>query len=426
MLLPRCASARSSPLAAASAAVFRQRRSSRGSQRWCASADLGTSTGKDSSQVWDKQAQQFHGGQDWAHLTNFVEDFSVTTNPLGTPAKALERARAAIDTIHHYPPADFEPAISDLARWLWPDGNGPGLGPEALADGRGRLLLGNGASELIDLVIRDHVPPAAAGDARCWKPGADYGLQYKEYERSAQAAGFTVVPHDDVSASVTCFVNPNNPTGEYFSVEEVKARIEQNCMPGSHVIVDESMQPWVGPHWRKDSLLSQSEWIAWMLKEHGTHIFLMHSWTKIWSCTGVRLGSVIAPSREVLQRIKMKQVPWSVNTMALEFLSEVVHDDDYMQKTWEVTPVWRQHTIEEIVARFPSWQVQGKPFLSYIWVDVGDVGMVEEAVRLAKQAGTPVRSGAPGYNMPHMIRIAVREPQHLALLLDAWEPLQKR
>lgn len=371
---------------------------------------------KDSSQVWDASAQQFHGGQDWSHLPNFIEDFSVTTNALGTPVKALEKARAAVDTIHHYPPADFEPAISDLAGWLW------NHRPAEVPSGRSRLLLGNGASELIDLVIRDHVP---RGTERLWKAGATNGTQYKEYERSAKAAGYEVVSHEDKRASITCFVNPNNPTGEYHQVAALKRMVENQCAPGSHVIVDESMQPWVGPHWREDSLLSQGDWIAKMLKEHGTHVFIMHSWTKIWSCTGVRLGSVVAPSVESLQRIKQCQVPWSVNSMALEFLSEVVKDEEYMRKTWEITPTWRQQTIDSILKQFPTWTVHGKPFLSWIWVDTGSEKVVEEATRLAREAGTPVRSGVPGYKMPTMIRVAVREPRHLDTLLDAWAPLQK-
>lgn len=373
-------------------------------------------TSKDSSQVWDAQAQQYHGGQDWAHLPNFVEDFSVTTNSLGTPVKALERARDAISTIHHYPPADFEPAITDLAKWLWPEG---------AADGRRRLLLGNGASELIDLVIRDHAVGHKGSETLKWKPGAPYGTQYKEYERSADAAGYIVTSHDDSSAAVTCFVNPNNPTGDYLRIEELKAAVESQCANGSHVIVDESMQPWVGPHWRSDSLLTQQEWVSRMQSERGINIFIMHSWTKIWSCTGVRLGSVVAPSEDVLLRIKKRQVPWSVNTMALEFLSEVVLDEDYMQRTWDLTPKWRQHTVDEIASRFPSWVVHGKPFLSWIWFDVGDAALVEKAVRLASDAGTPVRSGAPGYQMPNMLRVAVRDPKHLELLLTAWEPLRE-
>lgn len=374
---------------------------------------------KDSTQVWDKEAQQYHGGQDWAHIANFVEDFSVTTNVLGTPQKALERARAAVSTIHHYPPADFEPAISDLAAWLWRHQTAP----EAAA-GRSRLLLGNGASELIDLVIRDHDPASAGVTERLWKPGAEQGTQYKEYERSAQAAGYHVVAHDDRRASVTCFVNPNNPTGAYSSVGGLKSMIEEQCRPGSHVIVDESMQPWVGPHWREDSLLSHSDWIAHMLEKHGTHVFIMHSWTKIWSCTGIRLGSVVDPTTGCLQRIKQCQVPWSVNTMALEFLSEVLKDEEYMKRTWEVTPIWRKQTVDALAARYPSWVVHGEPYLSWLWVDTGSEAMAEQCVRLAKEAGTPVRSGAPGYNRPTMVRIAVREPKHLQLLLAAWAPIR--
>lgn len=33
--------------------------------------------------------------------------------------------------------------------------------------------------------------------------------------------------------------------------------------------------------------------------------------------TGVRLGSVVAPTAEDLARLKAKQVPWSVNCVAL-------------------------------------------------------------------------------------------------------------
>ena len=46
----------------------------------------------------------------------------------------------------HYPAANFEPALSDLASFLW--------GEEGGCLYKEHLLLGNGASELIDLVIR--------------------------------------------------------------------------------------------------------------------------------------------------------------------------------------------------------------------------------------------------------------------------------
>lgn len=107
--------------------------------------------------------------------------------------------------------------------------------------------------------------------------------------------------------------------------------------------IDESMQVWLGPGWREDSLTSQHEWLSRMSNERKIDVWVMISWTKIWSCPGIRLGSVVGPTPEALHRIKQNQVPWSVNTMALAFTSEVVKDHAFLQRTWELTPQWRAH-----------------------------------------------------------------------------------
>ena len=41
---------------------------------------------------WNQNTQEYHAGQEWNTIDNFVEDFSVTTNGLGTPATALAQA----------------------------------------------------------------------------------------------------------------------------------------------------------------------------------------------------------------------------------------------------------------------------------------------------------------------------------------------
>jgi len=356
-----------------------------------------------SDNPWDSKTQQFHGGQDWRHLKQFVEDFSVTTNGLGTPKKALEAARLAVDTIHHYPPADFEPAISDLAKFLWPND---------WEKYRGLLDLGNGASELIDLVIR------TSGVTGKWRPSPS-DAQYKEYERSARAAGLCDSSPDDRSAKLICIVNPTNPTGNYMGVEEVKAHIEQIADPGTTILVDESMQLWVGPHWRQDSLIHQRDWVRALSVERNIHVWIITSWTKIWSCTGVRLGSVISPTQELLEEIKRKQVPWSVNSMALAFLSEVVTDNEYMQQTWELTPQWNTFLREGLLEIFPNCQIYGGTYLSWIWVDLMDEMVAAEAVRVSKEFGVPIRSGKPGYSLPTFVRIAARPQEPTQVLLNA-------
>eukprot|EP00611_Tribonema_gayanum_P006573 TRINITY_DN15846_c0_g1_i1.p1 TRINITY_DN15846_c0_g1~~TRINITY_DN15846_c0_g1_i1.p1 ORF type:complete len:405 (-),score=121.84 TRINITY_DN15846_c0_g1_i1:77-1180(-) len=357
--------------------------------------------------TWDSTTQTFHGGQDWKFCDNFVEDFSVTTNGLGTPEKAMAAAVAACSKINHYPPSDFEPALTDLAEFLWPEGGAK--------ECKELLLLGNGASELIDLVIRQAEPGK-------WRPGPQR-TQYKEYARSAQAAGFTTTDATDCSATLLCMVNPTNPTGDYWPVEQAKKYIEETCARGTTVIVDESMQPWLGPRWREDSLIRERSWARALSEDAGIHVWVMTSWTKIWSCTGVRLGSVVAPTRALRDAVKAKQVPWSVNTMALDFLSAACADADYLARTWDVTPRWNAETRADLAAAHPRWTVHGAPFLSWLWIDTGDAAACAEAVARAKAAGVPVRSGAPGYNLPTFFRAAVRPAETRRVLLAALAPL---
>lgn len=52
-------------------------------------------------------------------------------------------------------------------------------------------------------------------------------------------AGFETAPATDRSATLMCLVNPTNPTGDYWGVEEMKAFIEGGCDAGTTVIVGE-------------------------------------------------------------------------------------------------------------------------------------------------------------------------------------------
>ncbi|KAI9506612.1 pyridoxal phosphate-dependent transferase [Coemansia spiralis] len=360
-------------------------------------------TNAENNGPWDAKLQQFHGGQDWAYLDNFVEDFSVTTNAFGMPESGKLASIESVQHSHHYPPADQEPAKTSLARFLW---------PAEFEVERDRLILGNGASELIDLVIR--MAPAGT-----WKPGP-FHTQYKEYERSARNNNFKLLPAESTDkATVACLVNPCNPTGDYLDLPVLKQWIEDNVLPGGYALVDESMQPWHSPEFRDHSLISQRDYVEKLFREKGISVFVMHSWTKLWCCTGLRLGSVICPTAEHMRAIKKLQVPWSVNTVALAFLNAVVSDDAYLHKTWQMIPVWRRQTIDRLSELFPEWKFHGRSFLSWIWVDTGSEDAAQKAIDLARAAGVPIRSGRPGYSLPTFIRLAVREPEKVDALIGA-------
>ncbi|KAJ1932370.1 hypothetical protein EC988_009482 [Linderina pennispora] len=204
---------------------------------------------------------------------------------------------------------------------------------------------------------------------------------------------------------------------------ELQQWILDNALPGGHVLIDESMQPWHSPEFRNHSLTGARDFVERIYQDHGISVFVMHSWTKLWCCTGLRLGSVVCPTADHMRAIKKLQVPWSVNTVALAFLDAVVADKIYLNKTWQMTGAWRKQTVDRIKQRFPAWQCHGREFLSWIWVDTKSEDVAQKAVDLAKANGVPVRSGRPGYNLPTYIRLAVREPAKVDHLFKAWETI---
>lgn len=286
-----------------------------------------------------------------------------------------------------------------------------------------KLLLGNGASELIDLIIR--CSPEGA-----WSPGTSL-VQYKEYQRSAQIQGrpIRLLTDRKSSVKVTCcsLVNPTNPTGEYWSLPQMKDWIEEHVPEGCTLTVDESMQPWLGPMWRQDSLVSQSEWIQSQWSRRRVSIYVIHSWTKLWSCPGLRLGSVICPTFEHALQLRRLQVPWSVNGPALSFLQAVLQDSNYLKQTWTCTSEWRAYAVSALEAlsqkKNKAWTVRGASWISWMWLEMRDEALAERAVKLAKQAGVPVRWAKYGYEQPLFVRVAVRSPALTDRLLEAWQSL---
>jgi histidinol-phosphate/aromatic aminotransferase/cobyric acid decarboxylase-like protein len=70
----------------------------------------------------------------------------------------------------------------------------------------------------------------------------------------------------------------------------------------------------------------------------GIMVWVMTSWTKIWSCTGVRLGSVVAPTPDALKHLKTKQVPWSLNCVALVSPLHALEVEENQSRDTELYP----------------------------------------------------------------------------------------
>mmetsp|Transcript_44737 Transcript_44737/g.109794 ORF Transcript_44737/g.109794 Transcript_44737/m.109794 type:complete len:391 (+) Transcript_44737:72-1244(+) len=356
---------------------------------------------------------EYHGGQEWRHMSNFVCDFSVTTNYLGTPDHSIqEAAKATVAEAHHYPASNFEPALTKLTDFVKEGVSGD----DAMKQ---RMMLGNGLSELIDLITR-WAPDGSWRSAPYYAFGGT-PLQYMEYERSARAHGRKILTsaEKDEKEAMSVIINPSNPTGDWMTLDKLKSHIEATASNNTAVLVDESMLMWHSPAWRQHSLVSEREWVTKMLKEKNISVFVLHSWTKIFCCCGIRVGSALCPSEEIYTAIKAKQVPWSLNTAALRFLELCFDEDAYLKKTWDTTTELRARTEKLVKQYFPNWTITGEPWLSWLWIDTHDEALAAKVVEVSKAAGTPVRWGRHGYAVPTYIRIAVREAEHQDVLFNA-------
>ena len=347
---------------------------------------------------------QGHGGQDNNITINFVEDFSVTTNLIGPNKKALNNIKNILDEIQHYPPQNYEPYLSNIKSFIFHK--------HKMND---NILLGNGASELIDLLIRSI-------KTKTWRPSKSM-VQFLEYERSCTITKKEKTNWNNKKSKLLCLINPNNPTGDYLNINEMKKYIVDNCEEDTHIIVDESMQMWLGEKWRSDSLVSQTEWIQDMVNKK-IYIYIIHSWTKIFSCTGIRYGSLICPTKESYNTLLSMKPPWSVNILALKYIDFCIKDKEYLKNTWDKTIRLRDNQLEKLSKMFPGWKFYGKEFLSWIWIDVGDESIAKMAYNLCKYNGTPIRLGKMGYKMNNYIRIAVREKSSFDKLCEGMNILK--
>ncbi len=324
-----------------------------------------------------------HGGSDIYNVKELVEDFSVTTNFLGPSLNGLKQMTSNIYQINHYP-SENKQFFKEGFDFLGVD--------------ESHVMWGNGASELIDLVIRTLIKSNEYSTYSKFNQ-----VQYMEYERCCLANGLCEVPNGDI----LLIINPNNPTGDFFSKDDIKKRINQ-MGTGSTVILDESMGFWYGPDWHSQSFLSESNYIGSLKANKNINMILVHSWTKIFSCTGLRFGSVVCFDSELIKQFEKFKTPWSANILSYYYLKGCLADSNYLEETWKQTPQLRKTIETEILRLFPFAEVKGHGFLSWLWVDFKFPDIADLIYTKSLEHGIPVRHGKSGYSQPTHIRFAVR------------------
>lgn len=246
-----------------------------------------------------------------------IVDFSASINPLGFPTAGLRAIRTALKQIVHYPDPDCWQLRQELAQQCDVD-------PEM-------ILVGNGSTELI------HLLPRALGI----KSALIVGPTFEEYANALTDAGSAfqylharreerfLPPVKDAlrtfSATRSKFdaiflCNPNNPTGQVMDRQAVRELAEAIERQQGWLIVDEAFIDYC-PH----------QAVVSLLKEY-PRLIVLRSLTKFYAMPGLRIGYLVGAS-QVVERLKDRQPPWSVNSLAQEVSLAVLQDQTYATKS---------------------------------------------------------------------------------------------
>lgn len=332
----------------------------------------------------------YHGGQDIHSMKCPVKvDMSVTTNGLGPIEWHPETLLSQID---HYPPIVDNELYHEYCQFM------------KVTDCP--VIFGNGASEVIDLALRNIDP-----SYNTWKTN-QVDVQYAEYENSCSATGRRKVSFVE-DASIHVIVNPNNPTGDFLNWEQMEQYVATNIKNNSILIVDESMLFWYGSEWRQQSFTSHETYINNLQNTRNIKVIIVQSWTKIFACTGLRFGSILIYDKELYNTIRTVQTPWSVNVFARDYILKCWKNTDYLLKTWDTNPRWRKEIISRLQEYYPDWTFYGNDFCSYIWIDTHKEIVAERLTNISKDNGFPIRHGKYSYERPTYIRLGVRNPERL-------------
>ncbi len=263
-----------------------------------------------------------------------IVDFSANINPLGPPDDLRAVVTGRISDLVHYPDPDCAEITAAFAeRYRIPEE---------------QIAIGNGSTELLYLL------PYILKKKRAIIPVPSYA----DYERAARFGGleverFFLKEEDgfvlDVSlldelmktGDVVILGRPNNPTGDMPSASQIKGLAERH--PDVYLVVDEAFCDFTA---ESETLITPGR---------AKNIIILKSLTKIYAMPGLRVGALIADPN-LIERLKERMPPWSVNTLAQAAGAAALRNDAYIKETRRLVKELREE-LTGAIGKLPGLKV---------------------------------------------------------------------
>jgi histidinol-phosphate aminotransferase len=259
-----------------------------------------------------------------------VHKLSSNENPLGASPAVIEAVRKVAGKLEFYP----DGAATRLREAI---GAAYGLNPA-------NIVCSNGSDEVIGLLAQSYLTP---GDEGVY---TEHGfLVYRNYIQAA--GGVPVVAREtaetaDVDAilavvtdrtRIVFVANPNNPTGTYLPIDEVR-RLHAGLPKDVLLVLDAAYAEYV----RRNDYEAGIELVS-----GNENVVMTRTFSKIHGLGGMRIGWAYcpAPIADVLNRMRG---PFNVNAAAIEAGIAAIGDRAHMDATVEHNTTWLRWLVEEL------------------------------------------------------------------------------
>ncbi len=263
-----------------------------------------------------------------------IISFSDNVNPLGISQKLKESLSEHLDAITSYPDREYKELRAAIAAYA-------GCTAES-------IIVGNGSTELISLAIRVLQPK------RALLPEPTYS----EYEREISLTGgqlerceirsenaFRLEPEElemrlTPQHDLLVLCNPNNPTSQAISREDLRKILKTCKEKGIFVMVDETYVEF-----------ASADITAVPMTGEFDNLLVLRGTSKFFSAPGLRLGYAVTGNETLLSGMCALQNPWTISSLAEMAGRLMFGDQDYIRKSRELITAERSR----VCAILRSW-----------------------------------------------------------------------
>jgi len=321
-------------------------------------------------------------------------------NALGPSPRAAEAMTAAISKTNRYPDHSgyyLREALSEKLKVPFSN-----------------LILGNGSTDLIELIARTHLTPhhnTIIADQTF--------LMYRIATLSMNATCITVplknyyfdldaiLENVNENTRIIYIANPNNPTGTMLRKNEM-GRFIKNVRPDVFVVLDEAYIDFVtDPHFADGTQY---------LKKF-PNVVVLRTFSKIHGLAGIRIGYGIA-AKQIVENLNRLRAPFNTNMLAQAAALAALQDQDHIEKS-------RLHVLTErefLEKQLTEMKVAFVPSVTnFIYLPIVNATVLHEKLLREGIIVRPMQS----FNHQEGLRVTIGTHQENIAFLKAFQKVMR-